>query len=242
MKGPRSGGARDLAWAAGLALGLLAAMLWWIGGQTAKAQALGGGQPHFASGSVPDLCHSTVGPAWGSTEPVTRAITVDEMSTQLVWPIPQYGVTVTFPAGWLGPLPSDVVLTFTPELSASLLAAVSATSYFFDLRGRYDIPGGGEISLSKAITVEIQYDDPGLRPVIESSLRAFWSCCNQINWVPIETRNGFSRVNAASNLFQLTFKSLGHIGVGGYRSQVFMPVVLRSGSTAGGLSDRALQP
>jgi hypothetical protein len=164
------------------------------------------------------------------------------MSTQLVWPIPQYGVTVTFPAGWLGPLPSAAVLTFTPELPAPLLAAVSATSYFFDLRGQYYIPEDGEISLSKAITVEIQYDDPGLGSVIESSLRAFWSCCNQKNWVPIETRNGFSRVDAASNVFQLTMKYLGHIGVGGYRWQVFMPVVLRSGSTAGGLSDRALQP
>jgi hypothetical protein len=134
-----------------------------------------------------------------------------------------------------------VVLTFTPELPAPLPAPVSATSYFFDLRGRYDT-GGGEISLSKAITVEIQYDDPGLGSVIESSLRAFWSCCNQRNWVPIETRNGFSRVDAAGNVFLLNYKSLGHIGVGGYRSQVFMPVVLRSGSTAGGLSDRVLQP
>ena len=241
MRGPRSGGAGDLAWAAGLALGLLLAMLWWMGGRATMVQALTRESPRSVAEAISHLHYGTVGPAWASTEPVTRAISVDEMATQLVWSIPQYGVTVTLPAGWLGPLPSPLVLTFTPELPASLPGAASATSYFYDLRGRYD-QGGGEVSLSKAITVEIQYDESALGTVIENSLRAFWSCCSQTNWVLAETRNGYPHVDAASNVLQLTFKSLGHIGWGGYRSQSFLPIVLRSASRTSSLSGRALEP
>ena len=240
MRGPRSGGARDLAWAAGLALGLLSAMLWWMGGQATPAQALST-EPAQSLAELTLLPHyGTVGPAWGSTEPVTRLITVAEMSTQLLWPIPQYGVTVTFPAGWLGPLPSSVVMTFTPELPAPLPATASATSYFYDLRGRYDV--GGEVSLSKAVTVEIQYDESGLGVAIENSLRAYWSCCSQTNWVLAETRNGYPHVDAARKVLQLTFKSLGHIGWGGYRSQSFVPLVMRQWSRASSLSERTLEP
>lgn len=232
----------DLAWAAGLAVGLLAAMLWWIGGQATKAQALSSDSAQTSAESIPSLSYESVRPAWSSTEPVSRTILTDEMSTQLVWPIPQYGVTVTFPAGWLGPLPSEVVMTFTPELPAPLPAAASATSYFYDLRGRYTAVGGGEVSLSKAITVEIQYDESGLGTAIESSLRAFWSCCSQTNWVLAETRNGYPHVDATRNVFQLTFKSLGHIGWGGYRSQSFLPIVLRLTSRTSAASGRALEP
>lgn len=243
MRGPTSGGARDLAWAAGLAWVLLAAMLWWmVGQQAASAQALSGAGTQSTAESVPLLRRKTLDPAWSSTEPVSRTITEAEMSTQLVWSIPQYGVTVTFPAGWLGPLPSPVLMTFTPELPAPLPSPASATTYFYDLRGRYDIPEGGEVSLSKAITVEIQYDESGLGSAGESTLRAYWSCCSQTNWVLAETRNGISRVDAARNLFQLTFKSLGHVGLGGYRSQSFMPLVMRRWSRASSLSSETLEP
>ena len=239
MRGPGSSAAKGLAGAVGLALGLLAAMLWWMGGQTTKAQALGGESSLSPGDPIPNLRYDAVGPAWGSTVPVSRAISVLEMSTILVWPIPQYGVTVTFPAGWLGPLASDVVMTFTPELAAPLPAPVSPTSYFFDLRGVYAL--GGEVSLSKAITVEVKLDQPGLGPAIESSLRAFFSCCNQTNWVAIETRNGSSQIDLAADIFRLITKSLGHVGVGGYHSQSFLPIVLRPATAAGGL-DVMLEP
>jgi hypothetical protein len=44
------------------------------------------------------------------------------------------------------------------------------------------------------------------------------------------------------NVFQLTFKSLGHIGWGGYRSQSFLPIALRLASRTSAASGRALEP
>jgi hypothetical protein len=249
MRVPRGVTIWKVALVAGLAIGLIAVLLWWMGRQSPVIAATG-----LVAGTNTQVNAATKEgarlPAWDSTTPVTTEIV--DWHTEYVWLLPQYGMTVTFPGGAVF---GAAVFTFTPELADAVPPPLLATPYFFEVRGTYT-PYGNPVSLFKAIDLDLKYDPSTLGNVTESTLYAYYYS-SKSGWIPLnmfpaseeelspptmpdgspaidawlptdEDAESSSSVDTARDLVHITTRPLGHFGILGYRSQSFMPLCTHS--------------
>lgn len=195
----------------------------WIGqaigvaGLMTAIMMLGWGQVHGRQAAAQTR---EVWAAWPSTEPVSTTIT--NWTQDVVWVIPQYGITVTFPAGSLS---YSAVFTLTPRLSETLPAPSAATPYFFDIWGKYT--GGGAVSPSGLIWLDARYNEADLLPMSEHSLHIHRWNTKFTRWESLSAQESFN-VQTAANTFCLKFRTPGFFGVGGYVGRVFLPLIRKN--------------
>ncbi|MBL7201673.1 MAG: hypothetical protein ISS56_16150 [Anaerolineae bacterium] len=218
-----------LALAAAGALLLVTFLLWCASEHGPAAWVSASMPPAWVSASMPPawaLSGTEAGqPApstmWTASPPVTLAI---EHNVQgIVWPIPDYGVTITFPSGTIE---GGALLTFTPQMSAPLPSPVEPVPYFFHLTGCWTPGCFGLVSLGKLISVEIQYEESELGPVGEGSLRAYYGGNAGAQYGPLIGLRETSRVDLEHNRLVLEIRNLGYYGAGGFRHMTFLPTVL----------------
>jgi hypothetical protein len=167
-----------------------------------------------------------VRPAWTSTEPVTTVIT--NTVVERIWPIPQYGVVVTFPPGSLSES-QPALFTFAPESPEPLPGLLVPTTYFWEFTGVW-LVNSQPVSLDR-VNLELEYQETELGDALEGTLRAVWLDKTDDVWIPVEERNGSSEVDTVNNLFELRFKYLGRYGIVGYGAQQNLPLITNETTT-----------
>lgn len=218
MVGQRWDAARNTVLGVGLALALAAALLWWASERAPAIQASAG--PENTSSAEPGHTtrRSDVSPAWVSMEP-TSTLYVEGFD--LVWPIPQYGVTVTF---YDNSVTENAIITFTPQISSPLgVSAMASTSYFFELKGVYE-EWHTPVSLHYGgIDIALAYAEPELGDVSENSLGVFYKTVP--GGIVVWERQS-ATVNVLSNQITWHTNKLGSFGIGGYGHQTHLPLII----------------
>lgn len=197
---------RDLALAIGLSAALIALLL---------ACAAESAPPMAAAPPAARTAVGELGPAWTSTDPVTRIVQPDT-----TWFIEPYGVTITFKEGALR---ETAIFTFTPRPDLPLDPPLASTGYLFDFSGTL-VSTGRPVSLWKAIRYTLQYEEAELRNVSEHTLEVYrysdW-------WIPQN-----ADVDTTANRITWETAFTGKFGVGGYgpRAFIYVPATFNSGT------------
>lgn len=207
MRSQRKGPINPLVLAVGLALFVVTGLLLWADSYGLPVRA-----SHERDSSVLLAHDGDIAVTWTSTNPVTTTVTGG-----MTWVIAQYGVTVTFPVGAV----DDAVFTFTP-LSEYDPNPPLTTAYLFELVGAY-VLGGGEASLKKAVSIVLQYDASELNGARENTLDFYHYDGFLSEWA---SQDG--TVSATQNVIECETNETGVFGLGGYRYQVSLPIVVRS--------------
>jgi len=226
VEAQRRNATRNLVLVVGLASIMTAGLLWWASERAPEAQAFRKLEQDSWTGTIDAAPYSDVSPAWDSTEPVTTF--VSEVSVTR-WDIPLYNVVITFPSYLFYNKEQGAVFTFTPQSGYSLPPPLLSTSYFFRLWGTYI---GSDYPVSykgyKHVDIELTYQDPDeLGGVQESTLKLY-------RYAPIVGGDDWvlqpGSVDPTHNRACFETDQSGVFGLGGYGSQIFFPLVARSGT------------
>lgn len=221
-----------LIWVVGLAAAAAVMLLWGAsrGAPLHVAAALKGGSVPGSSGpGSHSLYRANVGGTWVSTTPVT---TVLSSNGYQVWPISQYGVTITFYENSvpldLGlfpelkdsvvPLQVTAIFTFTPQENVSLAQGLTS-AYVFNLEGRYS--WGGPVSMNN-VDIALQYNEDDLEGIIEHTLRFYHYDSFARAW---GVQPG--SLDSSSNVIECTTDETGLFAVAGTRFQLFLPIAFK---------------
>ena len=190
----------------GLAIGLPAALIVLLlvcGAETASPMA-----------AAP--AHSELLPSWTSSEPVTTALSPEDLPW--VWNIHPYDVTITF---WDGSLKEDAIFTFTPRPELPLDPSVVSTPYIFELKG-YQVDTGLSISLWEDVEYALHYNESQLGEVSEHTLRVYRF---SERWYRID-----AQVDTTANLVTWDTNFTGKFGIGGFgpRKFIYLPTVFNT--------------
>ena len=209
---------RALACAVGWAVALTALLLVWATERAPAMQAWEGPSPGAPAEPGTGTRFDGVAPTWAFTEPVSTFVPDDQ---DTYWFVPQYSVVITFPRtafSWK----KGAVFTFTPRSDLLLGPSWVSLPYFFELNGVY-VDDGGEVSLTKPIEINVEYQEEDLNGVLEESLEAFWFDEIMRRWLQL-----YASPKPADNRLVLDTTYLGPFGIGGRRlTLVYLPTVMR---------------
>jgi hypothetical protein len=200
--------------AVGMACVLTAVLLWWAAGRAPQAEVLALSAERPPGDAFTAERQGDVFATWTSTETVTKVILYRQY---VVWPISQYGVTITFYGNSLN---GDATFEFTPRIDLVLQPPFIATPYIFELRG-ISHATGKPASLLNDIDIVMEYDEANLGGIRESSLGvySYWPIAGGEDWV-----SQSSSVDTINNRIHFATTETRVFVVGGFRSRVFLPV------------------
>jgi len=102
----------------------------------------------------------------------------------------------------------------------------SPTSYFFHLGGDY-VARKDTVSLAKRIQIDVAYEEIEIAPLCEGSLLVYRFDTLGDTWKRlVDPYIGKEwRVDTAKNVVHIDTRRIGDLGIGGYVSQLYMPLV-----------------